>query len=318
MSATISEKKLVFVFPGQGAQSVGMGHDFYQHSPAARAIFETVDDACGFSVSALCFEGPEESLKETRNTQPCLYATSVAAYAACIEAGLTPAATAGHSVGEYAALHAAGVFDVATGAKLIKARGEAMADAARFRTGTMAAVLGLDDAIIAEVCERISADVDVVVIANRNAPGQTVISGETSAVEAAGVKLKEAGAKRIVPLSVSGAFHSPLMELAAIMLRGTLDNAEFSDPRIPIVANVTADYQRKTSDIRLNLATQVAGPVRWVETIKLLYRDGYDTFVECGPGTVLAGLIKRIAPEAKTYSVSDMASLNAAKEALNA
>lgn len=316
MSAANIKNKLVFLFPGQGSQEVGMGHDFYEHSPVARAAFETVDAACGFSVSQLCFEGPEESLRETQNAQPCLYAATVAAYAACAEAGLIPAVTAGHSVGEYAALHAAGVYDVATGAKLVKARGDAMAEAAHFRTGTMAAVLGLEDAVIRAVCDTVSAEVDVVVIANYNTPGQIVISGETAAVAAASAKLKEAGAKKVVPLSVSGAFHSPLMEIAAVMLRGTLDNAELSDPHIPIVANVTAAYERKTSDIRANLAAQVAGPVRWTETIKLLYRDGYGPFIECGPGNVLTKLMKRIAPDAIVYSVSDTASLNAAKEAL--
>ena len=308
--------KLVFLFPGQGAQTVGMGRDLYEQSPAALAAFDTVDAACGFSVSNLCFEGPEETLKETQNAQPCLYAASVAAFVACAEAGLTAAATAGHSVGEYAALYAAGVFSLETGAQLVKTRGEAMADAAKFRTGTMAAVLGMDDAAIAAVCEKVSADVDVVVIANRNAPGQTVISGETSAVEAASVKLRESGAKRVMPLAVSGAFHSPLMELAALMLRGTLDKAELADPKIPIIANVTADYEKTTSEIRANLEAQVAGPVRWVETIQKLTADGYTTFIECGPGTVLAGLMKRIAPEAKIYSVSNAATLQAAKEAL--
>ena len=317
MSADTQPQKLVFVFPGQGAQTVGMGRDLYEKSSAARAAFDAVDAACGFSVSQLCFEGPEATLKETRFTQPCLYAASVAALAACREAGLSPAAAAGHSVGEYAALYAAGAFSLETGAQLVKARGDAMAEAAKFRAGTMAAVIGLDDAIIAAVCATISAEVGVVVIANKNAPGQTVISGETAAVEAAAVRLKEAGSKKVISLAVSGAFHSPLMELAALMLRGVLDKAELTDPLLPIVANVTSGYERKTADIRANLAAQVAGPVRWVETIKLLYRDGYDTFIECGPGIALRGVIKRIAPEAKIYSVSDTATLNAAKEALS-
>jgi [acyl-carrier-protein] S-malonyltransferase len=235
-----------------------------------------------------------------------------------MEAGLMPSAVAGHSVGEYAALVAAESFNIQTGAWLAKARGEAMADAANFRAGTMAAVLGLDDAFVAAICDEVSEQTNagVVVVANRNAPGQIVISGETPAVEAASARLKEQGAKRIVPLAVSGAFHSPLMELASAVMRGVLDKAEINEPHLPIIANVTADYERTATEVRANLAAQIAGPVRWVETIQRFVTDGCDTFVECGPGTVLAGLIKRIAPGATVYSVSDMATLSAAREAL--
>jgi len=314
----MSAKKLVFVFPGQGAQVVGMGCDLFDHSPAAKLVFEAVDEACEFPVSKLCFTGPEEALKETRNTQPALFAASVAALAACMEAELIPTAVAGHSVGEYAALVAAESFDIPTGARLVKARAEAMAEAADFRAGAMAAVLGLDGATVAAVCDAVSdqSDAGVVVVANRNAPGQVVISGESPAVEAASVLLKERGAKRVIPLAVSGAFHSPLMELAAAVMRGILDKAEINDPRLPIIANVTADYEKTAGAVRANLAAQVAGPVRWVETIQRFITVGYDTFVECGPGNVLAGLIKRIAPGAVVYGVSDTATLTAAREAL--
>jgi [acyl-carrier-protein] S-malonyltransferase len=314
----MSAKKLVFVFPGQGAQVVGMGCDLFDHSPAARLVFETVDDACESPVSKLCFTGPEEALKETRNTQPALFASCVAVLSACMEGGLVPAAVAGHSVGEYAALVAAESINIQTGARLVKARGEAMADAANFRAGTMAAVLGLDEATIVSVCDEVSerTDAGVVVVANRNAPGQVVISGETPAVEAASARLREQGAKRVVPLAVSGAFHSPLMELASAVMRGVLERAEIGDPRLPIIANVTADYEKNAREVRANLATQVSGPVRWVETIQKFVTDGYDTFVECGPGTVLTGLIKRIAPGATVYSVSDTETLKAAREVL--
>lgn len=307
--------KLAFVFPGQGAQAVGMGRDLYENSPAARQVFDAVDAACGFAVSRLCFEGPEEALKETKNTQPALFAVSVAALAACRETGLEPAAAAGHSVGEYAALVAAGAFDVHTGARLVKARGEAMAEAAALRAGTMAAVLGLDPGTVAESCGQVYNE-GVVITANLNAPGQVVVSGEVPAVEAVSALLKQKGAKRVVPLAVSGAFHSPLMDPASAVMKGVLELSEIQNPLSPIVANVTANYARTAHEVRENLARQVAGPVRWVETIERLVGDGYTTFIECGPGNVLAGLIKRIAPEAVTYSVGDTASLAAAKEAV--
>jgi len=309
--------RLVFVFPGQGAQAVGMGRDLHDNFPEARRAFDAVDDACGFSVSGLCFGGPEDALRQTENTQPALYAASVAALAACRAAGLEPAAAAGHSIGEYAALCAAGVFDVAAGARLVRTRAQAMALAAAERPGAMAAVLGADlDAVQAACADAVPHG--VVVPANLNAPGQIVISGESAAVEAASALLKERGAaKRVVPLAVSGAFHSPLMRHAAETMTGPLGEAALSDPAIPVLANVTADYERTADEVRANLATQVAGPVRWVETIERFVADGYDAFVECGPGSVLAGLIKRIAPDARTFSVGDAASLSAAKEALS-
>jgi malonyl CoA-acyl carrier protein transacylase len=307
---------IVFVFPGQGAQAVGMGRDLYDNFPEARAAFEAVDAACGAAISELCFNGPEEALKQTENTQPALFATSVAALAACRAAGLTPAAAAGHSIGEYAALYAAGVFSLEDGARLVRTRAQAMALAAAERPGAMAAVLGADFDAVDAACREVN-PVGVVVPANVNAPGQVVISGETRAVEAAGALLKERGAaKRVVPLAVSGAFHSPLMRHATETMTGALAGAALSDPALPVIANVTADYERTAGEVRENLVAQVAGPVRWVETIQRFAADGYDTFVECGPGAVLAGLIKRIAPEAKTFSVGDAASLAAAKEAL--
>ncbi len=308
---------LVFVFPGQGAQVVGMGRDLYDNSPAARAVFEIVDAACGAPVSLLCFHGPDEVLKDTANAQPALFAVSVAALAACREAGLTPAMVAGHSVGEYAALVAAGSLSVHDGARLVKARGEAMAQAAAHRPGTMAAVLGLDADTVAECCREAN-PVGVVVPANLNAPGQVIISGETAAVARATELLKIRGAKRILPLAVSGAFHSPLMEVAVATLRGVLQLTDVNDPTLPIVQNVTADYARTAEEVKAGLAAQVAGPVRWTETVERLAANGGMAFVECGPGSVLAGLVKRIAPGAFTFSVGDMASLARAREALGA
>ena len=315
--------KIAFVFPGQGAQAVGMGHDLFESSPAARAAFEQVDAACGVSVSSLCFEGPEAALKETKNTQPCLFATSVAALAACREAGLEPAAVAGHSVGEYAALVAAGAFDLATGAKLVQQRALAMAEAATQNPGSMAAVLGLDASVVKEVCDSLKSSPNlgggggpIVVPANDNCPGQVVISGEAEALTEVAPLLKERGAKRVLPLEVSGAFHSPLMESAAEALKPIIDSVAITAPSLPIVANVTAEYEITSDEIKANLAAQVAGPVRWTETIQKLTADGYTHFVECGSGKVLAGLIKRTAPDAVVFSVGDSASLAAAIEGL--
>lgn len=306
--------KLAFVFPGQGAQAVGMGRDLFENSPAARAAFAQVDAACGWSVSQLCFEGPEDVLRETKNTQPCLFATSVAALAACQEAGLFPEAAAGHSVGEYAALVAAGALDITTGAKLVHQRGMAMAESARLHPGSMAAVLGLDAHVVQEICQGITDG--IVVPANDNCSGQVVISGTAPALAAATIALKERGAKRVMPLEVSGAFHSPLMEFAAAVLRPVIENFPIVDPKLPVVANVTASYETTSTEVKANLAAQVAGPVRWTETIQRLTADGYTHFIECGNGKVLAGLIKRIAPEAVAFSVGDTASLLIAKEGL--
>lgn len=308
--------KIAFVFPGQGAQAVGMGRDFYE-LPEGRAVFETVDAACDAPISEYCFNGPDATLKDTRVTQPALFAVSVAALMACKSAGLIPSACAGHSVGEYAALVAAGSLTVEDGAKLVAQRASAMAQAAEDTTGTMAAVLGLAAEHVAQVCAEVNS-VGVVTIANLNSPGQVVISGETVAVEAAMPLLKAQGAKRVLPLAVSGAFHSPLMALAAGTMQRVLPFAPVADPKIPFVSNVTAEYATDAETVRANLAAQVAGPVRWIETIERLTQDGVTTFVECGPGNVLAGLIKRIAPDAKTVGVSDRATLEAAKEALSA
>ena len=299
--------KLGFVFPGQGAQSVGMGRDLYESNAAAKIALDACELACP-GLLAVCFDGPEETLKQTVWTQPALFAVSVAAYEAVKSAGIEPMAVAGHSIGEYAALYAAGVFDIPTAMALVCARAEAMAESAKANPGAMAAVLGLDAETIAEICQKTPG---IVVPANLNCPGQVVISGEVAAVEAASAALKEAGAKRVIALAVSGAFHSPLMQSAADKLAVALANSTLNPPTVPVIANVTAARETSVDEIRANLVAQVPGQVRWTESVEKMLEMGVEAFVELGSGKVLAGLIKKIAPDVPIYSVGDSASLAA-------
>jgi [acyl-carrier-protein] S-malonyltransferase len=300
--------KLGFVFPGQGSQFVGMGKDLYDLYPEVREVFDTADSILGMSLSKLCFEGPEEELRLTVNTQPALFTTSVACLRMLEKNGIRPDITAGHSIGEYAALVAAGALPFEQGLKLVRTRAELMQEAAKLRPGTMAAVIGLDADTVRAVCEKAS-DAGIVDVANYNSPGQVVISGEVKAVEAASEYAKEAGAKRVLPLNVSGGFHSRLMSSVVEELRVALRAAEFTDASIPVVANVTADYVQKADDIRDCLARQVAGSVLWDKSVARMAADGVDQFVEVGPGKVLAGLIKRITDGAEIKNVGDAASL---------
>ncbi len=287
-----------FVFPGQGAQSVGMGRELYENNPAARAALDLSELSCP-GLLDVCFNGPEETLKETRWTQPALFAVSVAALEAVRAAGVEPVAVAGHSIGEYAALYAAGVFTIPTGMALVRVRADAMAEAAQNNPGAMAAVLGASPEVVIEVCAKTPG---IVVAANFNCPGQIVISGEVSAVEAASIALKEAGAKRVIALAVSGAFHSPLMQSACAPLETALASANLSEPNVPVVANVTAEIETSVEEIRANLIAQVPGRVRWTECVEKLISLGAERFVECGSGTVLAGLNKKINSEIPTVS----------------
>ncbi len=310
--------KIALLFPGQGSQKVGMGLSFHENYSAARETFSEADSLLGFALSALCFGGPEDALRETENAQVALYVTSVAAFRCLMgECTLVPYAAAGHSVGEYAALTAAGALDFAEGLRLVRTRGELMRDAAKVAPGTMVALLGIeaDDARAAcrEACE---ATGRIVSVANCNGGGQVVISGETAAVEKAGEIAKTKGVKRVIPLAVSGAFHSPLMVTAGDALFDSLSRTGFRKPIMRIVTNVDAAYAESPSDLMSGLTRQVSGSVRWEESMQLLRNDGVDTFVELGSGEVLTGLMRRIDKTARAFGVHDKATLEAACTAL--
>ena len=282
--------------PGQGAQRVGMGKDLAERFPAARAVFAEADAALGTALSRVMWAGPEAELTLTHNAQPAILVHTLAVHAVVGER-LAPVAAAGHSLGEYAAYAALGSLTLADAVRLVRVRGELMLAAGRARPGTMAAVLGLDAGRVAAICVAASRDGEVVVAANLNAPDQVVISGDPPAIERAGVALKEAGAKRVVALKVSGAFHSPLMAPAAAGLMEALDRVPLRDPRAPVVANASAEPVRDGATARRLLGAQLTAPVRWVESVQALARLGDGApFLELGPGNVLAGLAQRIAP----------------------
>ncbi len=291
--------------PGQGAQKVGMGKDLAERFPAARDTFARIDDALGVALSRIMWEGPEAELTLTHNTQPAILAHSAAVWAV-VGDRLRPTlrAAAGHSLGEYSAYVAAGALDAASAARLVRRRGELMYEAGTRRPGAMAAVLGLDTAQVEAACAEASTDGQVAVAANLNAPDQTVLSGDPAAVERAGEGCKVRGAKRVIGLKVSGAFHSPLMEPAVAGLAEALAGATFADPAVPIVANASAEPVATAASARALLAAQLTAPVRWVGCMQQAATlvPGA-TFVEVGPGNVLAGLLKRIVPGAPTLTL---------------
>ncbi|MDF2719266.1 MAG: malonyl CoA-acyl carrier protein transacylase [Paenibacillus sp.] len=302
-------KRIAFVFPGQGAQAVGMGKDFYDGHAAAKSRFEQADEALGFKLTDIIFQGPEDELKKTTNTQPALLTTSIAMLEAVKELGIEPDFVAGHSLGEYSALVAAGVMSFEDAVRTVRARGEFMEQAVPSGQGGMAAVLGADREKLAELCRTVSSEAGVVEMANVNCPGQIVVSGSVEGVQAVVERGKEAGAKRVIPLEVSGPFHSSLMKPAADKLAGTLDGVAMQDASIPVVANVTADSVLQADHIRTLLVDQVVSPVLWEDSIAWMIAQGVDTFVEIGSGTVLAGLIKKVDKQVQTVSINSREAL---------
>ncbi|MGH2445837.1 MAG: ACP S-malonyltransferase [Candidatus Limnocylindria bacterium] len=307
---------LALLFSPQGSQAVGMGRDLADRSAAAREVFAEADATLGWRVSETCWEGPEARLNDTRQTQPCLLTTSIAALRALTESvAVAPAYVAGHSVGEYAALVAAGVLDLAAALRLVARRAALMA--AADDAGGMAAVIGLSRDAVERVVASVSRPTELVV-ANDNAPGQVVISGVRDALDAVEGPMLDAGARRVQRLAVSGAFHSPLMASVADALAGAFEHETWSDARVPLVSNVSAEPITDAGRIRALLAEQVRSPVEWVRSIERLVAEGVDLVVECGPGTALTGMTKRIAPLVRRANVSDGASLEAAVAAVSA
>ncbi len=318
--------QVAFLFPGQGSQAVGMGADVFEASPAARRVFESADEALGISLSTICFQGPDDVLRETINTQPAIVTVSLALLAALQEAltehtsswssPLIPSYTAGHSVGEYAALVASGALHLQDAVRLVRERGRLMHHEGTVCPGSMAAVIGMDAEILQEVCQEATAQsvatlVDVshpglgqVSVANFNAPGQIVISGEQGALNLAMQQAKARGAKRVIPLAVSGAFHSPVMQPAAEGLARVMKSSEVYDATIPVIGNIHATPLIEAHDIREELTQQIAAPVQWIRTIEYLTDAGVTTFLEIGPGQALTGMVKRIAKGVTTLNVS--------------
>lgn len=298
--------KIAFVFPGQGAQAVGMGKDAFEGVAAARLVFEQADASLGFSLTKTIFDGPEEELKKTVNTQPALLTTSIAYYEAFRSKGIQPDYVAGHSLGEYSALVVAGVLSFEDAVRTVRLRGQYMEEAVPGGLGAMAAVLGAERGALAELCSTISTEVGTVELANVNCPGQIVVSGSKQGVSAVVERGKEAGAKRVIPLEVSGPFHSSLMKPASEKLAVTLASLPMHEAQVPVVANVTAQPVTGASPIRKLLTEQVYSPVLWEDSIVWLVEQGVDTFYEIGSGTVLAGLIKKIDKNVRVISINSL------------
>jgi [acyl-carrier-protein] S-malonyltransferase len=300
--------KVAWVFPGQGSQSVGMGRDLYDSNKTARTIFEQADEALGIALSKLCFEGPEDELTQTINAQPALVTASYACLQATREiAGKSlPEASflAGHSLGEYTALAVAGVFEFSTAVRLARERGRLMHEAGQLQSGSMAAIIGLDESLLEDVCQKTDT-----VLANINCPGQIVISGAADDIDRAIEMATAAGAKRAIELQVSSAFHSPLMKPAVDGLIKYLEETEFKDPTIPVIGNMTGEPLSTAADVKTELRNQLTSPVQWQRTIEYIYGKGVPTFMEIGPGKVLTGLIRRINSEARTINLNDLESI---------
>ena len=287
-----------YVFPGQGAQFPGMGKDLYEQNENARAYFEKANDILGFRITDIMFEGTAEELKQTKVTQPAIYLHSV--ILALTADNFAPDMVAGHSLGEFSALVANKTLDFEDGLKLVYQRALAMQKACEINPSTMAAILGLDDNVVEDICASID---EVVVAANYNCPGQLVISGSNEGIDIACEKLKEAGARRALPLQVGGAFHSPLMEPAREELAAAIEATDFKNPICPIYQNASAMPSTDVEEIRKQLINQLTAPVKWTQSVQRMVADGASTFIECGPGKVLQGLIRKIAPEVEAQSL---------------
>ena len=289
-----------YIFPGQGAQFTGMGLDLYENSPLAQQLFEQANSILGFHITDIMFEGTPEALKETKVTQPAIFLHSVI-LAKTLGDSFKPDMVAGHSLGEFSALVANGTLNFEDGLKLVSQRALAMQKACELQPSTMAAVLGLEDAVVEKICATIDG---IVVAANYNCPGQLVISGDVEAINKACEAMKEAGAKRALVLPVGGAFHSPLMEPAREELAAAIENTTFSKPNCPIYQNVTANAVIDEAAIKANLISQLTAPVRWTQSVQQMITDGATLFTEVGPGNVLQGLVKKINRDAQTASAS--------------
>jgi [acyl-carrier-protein] S-malonyltransferase len=301
--------KIAFVFPGQGSQSVGMGKDLFIKSEAAKETFGAADRKLGFSLSQLIFNGPQDTLTLTTNAQPALLTTSYVFYQALDAAGIKPDYAAGHSLGEYSALVASGSISFEEAVYTVRKRGEFMEEAVPDGQGSMAAILGMDRGRLAEITGNITSEGKPVQLANINCPGQIVISGSTEGVKAASELARENGAKRAIPLEVSGPFHSSLMKPAASRLKDVLDEVSVTEASVPVISNVTAETVTEPEDIKAKLLQQLYSPVLWEDSVKMMLTLGVDTFIEVGPGKVLSGLIKKIDRSVAVFSVYDEESL---------
>lgn len=300
-------KKFAFIFPGQGAQKVGMGMDLYQSSPAAKKVFETANEILGYDIAELCFNGSEDELMKTINSQPCILTVSLAAIEALREQiNINPVCCAGHSLGEYAALYVSGAIDLKTVLKLIQKRADLMNKAAESTKGGMAAVLGLDDETVIKITKNLSN----VYVANFNSPGQVVITGDKDEINKSLDLFKEAGAKRVIPLAVSGAFHSPLMVDAGKEFSVFVNQYEFKNVEIPVFTNVDAKPTVVGEELKNKLPMQISSSVLWTQTINKIAQEYTANFIEIGPGKVLAGLNKKISSELNTLNIYDFESLN--------
>lgn len=301
-------KKVAFLFPGQGSQAVGMGKDLYDNFESAKSVFDKADEVLGKSITTLCFEGPEDSLKQTVNTQPCIVTMSIAALEALkSQLDIKPDFVAGHSLGEYCAMYSAGVMSLETALKAIQKRADLMGAT---HGGAMSAVLNAPEGALEEALKEAS-EVGYVDVANYNSPAQVVITGDEAAVAKAGELLLAKGARRVVPLAVSGAFHSKFMENAGHEFEGFVSDLELNDAKVPVVTNVDAAATTVADDFRAKMPKQIYSSVHWTQTIQNMVADGVEIFIEIGPGKVLAGLNKKIAPEAKVFNIFDKASLDA-------